>query len=322
VTVIQTCTQCGAVNKAEVELCCFCDARLSLNKHEDIPVFASLPPRTEGNLATAPEPDWHSEVTHRLEAYRARRRRLHGDSSQPEFPFEKTAPDFNMDASEAVPAGHAAASLVPGPMPPAQPRRARPRGEARSSERLDIDISQPAFAFPEYESNSGTGRPLAPGQSTPFYPVASLSQRRRAGLWDAALLLFAFGGFWALFSAMGGHFTLTKLDAAVTAATLGLLYIQYFSLFSYFGGATPGMMLCRLRVVAFDGSEPTSRQLLWRSFGYLVSAGTAALGFFWALWDEDHLTWQDRISQTYITAAPEDFLEHPAAGVSQHTQRY
>jgi hypothetical protein len=27
------------------------------------------------------------------------------------------------------------------------------------------------------------------------------------------------------------------------------------------------------------------------------------LGFLWSLWDEDHLTWQDRISQTYLTQA-------------------
>jgi hypothetical protein len=35
----------------------------------------------------------------------------------------------------------------------------------------------------------------------------------------------------------------------------------------------------------------------------LLSAATLMLGFLWALWDEDHFTWQDRISQTYITAA-------------------
>jgi uncharacterized RDD family membrane protein YckC len=27
------------------------------------------------------------------------------------------------------------------------------------------------------------------------------------------------------------------------------------------------------------------------------------LGFLWAAWDEDGLTWHDRISQTYITYA-------------------
>ena len=41
------------------------------------------------------------------------------------------------------------------------------------------------------------------------------------------------------------------------------------------------------------------------------------LGFVWAIWDEDHFTWQDRMSQTYITAATPlsefDSLEVPAS---------
>ena len=81
----------------------------------------------------------------------------------------------------------------------------------------------------------------------------------------------------------------------------GLFYAQYFALFTIFGGSTPGMMLRGMRVVSFDGSVPTSRQMVWRSFGYLISAGTCFLGFLWALWDEDHLCWQDRISRTYLT---------------------
>jgi uncharacterized RDD family membrane protein YckC len=68
------------------------------------------------------------------------------------------------------------------------------------------------------------------------------------------------------------------------------------------------MMLRGLRVVSFDGAEPSPQQLVWRSFGYLVSAGTLCLGFLWSLWDEDHLCWQDRISQTYLT-----LLENPVA---------
>lgn len=49
------------------------------------------------------------------------------------------------------------------------------------------------------------------------------------------------------------------------------------------------------------GSIPASGQMVERSFGYLLSAGACFLGFLWALWDEDHLCWQDRISQTYLT---------------------
>ena len=118
---------------------------------------------------------------------------------------------------------------------------------------------------------------------------------------DGGLLLFSYGGMLALFWALGGRIGFNKLDAMVTAATLVLFYAQYFALFTVFGGCTPGMMLCRLRVLSFDGRMPTSRQMIWRSFGYLVSAGTCMLGFLWALWDEDHLCWQDRISRTYLT---------------------
>ena len=113
--------QCGAVNGPEANTCCFCDARLPKNTHEDIPVRTSrsapslqsqnlstpnLPQavaqRVEGNLATAP--DWHSEVSDRMEAYRARRRRLQGDSSQPEFTFEK--PERSYEKITLAPAEH------------------------------------------------------------------------------------------------------------------------------------------------------------------------------------------------------------------------
>jgi uncharacterized RDD family membrane protein YckC len=134
-----------------------------------------------------------------------------------------------------------------------------------------------------------------------LFPVASLSERRKAALLDAALLLFSYGGMLALFTALGGRLGFNKLDAIVTGATLALFYAQYFALFTIFGGSTPGMMLRRIRVVSFDGAVPTSRQMAWRSFGYLISAGTCFLGFLWALWDEDHLCWHDRISQTYVT---------------------
>jgi uncharacterized RDD family membrane protein YckC len=132
-------------------------------------------------------------------------------------------------------------------------------------------------------------------------PVATLHQRRMAAMLDLGLLLFSYGGMLALFWALGGRIGFNKLDAMVTGTTLALFYAQYFALFTIFGGCTPGMMLCRLRVVSFDGGVPTSRQMAWRSFGYLVSAGTCFLGFLWALWDEDHLCWQDRISRTYLT---------------------
>ncbi len=153
--------------------------------------------------------------------------------------------------------------------------------------------------------------PAAPTKASvpdqePLRLVASLSERRRAALADAGLLAFSYGGMLALFMVLGGRIGLNKTDLLLAGATFALFYVQYFALFTVFGGSTPGMMLRRLRVVSFDGGVPTSRQMVWRSVGYLISAGTCFLGFVWALWDDDHLCWQDRISGTYLTSVEAD----------------
>jgi len=166
---------------------------------------------------------------------------------------------------------------------------------------MEIPISAPAAAASSSLSDLG----LRLGAES-ISPVADLSVRRQAGVIDVGLLLFSYGGMLALFCALGGRLGLNRLDAVVTLATLALFYAQYFALFTIFGGATPGMMFRGLRVVSFDGRTPTSRQMVARSFGYIVSAGTCFLGFLWALWDEDHLCWQDRVSQTYLTPSEED----------------
>src|SRR5260221_12412411 len=114
-----------------------------------------------------------------------------------------------------------------------------------------------------------------------LHPLASVDDRRLAALFDLFCLLFAYGGFLMLFGSLGGQFTLSKLSAAVYAATLAIVYLQYFALFTTFGGTTPGMMLRGLQVVSFSGERPTPRQMLLRSAGYMLSGGTFFLGFLW-----------------------------------------
>ena len=162
---------------------------------------------------------------------------------------------------------------------------------------MEIAAYQPELDFPAGDDQ--------PRPESTLVPVAPLRLRCRAGLLDAAFLLVTYAGFIGLFTLLGGHLFFGKLDAAIYAAAFLLFYAQYFVLFTAFGGSTPGMQLCGLYVLSFDGNPATIRQLLWRSFGYVVAGGAALLGFLWSLWDEDHLTWQDRISQTYITQISE-----------------
>ncbi len=148
-----------------------------------------------------------------------------------------------------------------------------------------------------------------------LHPVASIDDRRLAGLIDFCCLMFAYGGFLMLFGSLGGQFTLSKLSAAVYAATFAIVYLQYFALFTVFGGTTPGMMVRGLQVVSFSGEPPTPRQMLLRSAGYMLSAGTFFLGFLWTMWDEDELTWHDRLSRTHLSVA-QTFADLENSGVA------
>src|SRR5262249_20520843 len=174
--------------------------------------------------------------------------------------------------------------------------RYAPPTEKRDT-RMMIDVSEP----PETEAESPEGNGQASKRCS-LYPVASLYERQWAAFIDAVCLLFAYGGFLALFGSVGGQFTLSKLSAAVCAATLAIVYLQYFALFTVFGGTTPGMMFRGLQVASFSGEPPTPRQMLLRSLGYIISAGTFFMGFLWAWRDDDGLTWHDRLSQPYLSS--------------------
>ena len=252
------------------------------------------------NVQAAPSLDsdsaWRGELTRRFETYRARRRKVAPNLAQSELPFQEAL----AEPSARAPVGVAEVSPVADndfSFTIAIGRNAATREEAR----MVIDVSLPPAAEQVFEPTPSTD---TRSEETGLYPVASIEERRIAGLIDAGCLLFAYGAFLTLFGSLGGQFTFSKLSAAVCIATFVIVYLQYFALFTVFGGTTPGMMLRGLHVVSFSGEPPSPRQMLWRSVGYMLSAGTFFMGFLWALWDEDALTWHDRLSHTYLCPAP------------------
>jgi uncharacterized RDD family membrane protein YckC len=205
------------------------------------------------------------------------------------------------DPLQATLAAAAARVEVESAPPPVAAKKQEP------FQHLLIDVSRP----PEVEmAGSAKRNAEEPAQVFPrsdsiLLPVAEIGVRRRAAAVDAVCLLVAFAVVLGAFAFFGGRLIVSKLDAFVCGAILTLLYTQYFSLFTMMGGATPGMMLAGLRLVSFDGGAPEPRQLIRRSAGYLLSGGMAFMGFLWSYWDEDHLSWHDHISQTYITPIEE-----------------
>ena len=312
----KTCSQCGAVLPSSIRVCNFCDSSFLV---ESSSLDESPDTRAQRNPAAKAEPAlrktdsvrnlspgipeiqqdaaWRNELARRFEVYRTRRRKLVPNAAQSQFSFHEPTDQAAAHNSVAVAEPTASAeddfsfSIAIG----------RPSKRlALNESRMVIDVSAPQEAETQFqtvpakqEGNSQLG----------LHPVASMDDRRLAGLIDLFCLLFAYGGFLMLFSSLGGQFSLNKLSAVVYAATIAIVYLQYFALFTIFGSTTPGMMMRGLQVVSFSGEPPTARQMLLRAVGYMLSAGTFFLGFFWVMWDEDELTWHDRFSRTYLSTA-------------------
>lgn len=298
------CSQCGSVLATSERRCCFCDSTL-------VPTSKDAERRAYRTRATASSVDkeWRGELNDRVQAYRAKRRKSSGNEAQHALPFDGRGPSSSEDvavdvneagAPRAAPGDGFAFTIAIG--------RSGKQSEP-ADPRVLIDVSVP----PEPEGPGPEAQPLhdQPG----LYCAAPVYDRRRALMIDAACLAFAYGGFLTLFGSLGGHFALNKLSAAVYFFAFAFVYLQYFGLFTIFGGSTPGMMICGLQVASFTGDVPTPRQYSLRAVGYLLSAGTCFLGFLWVFWDEDSLTWHDRLSRTYL-ARLETFVEndmsHPA----------
>jgi uncharacterized RDD family membrane protein YckC len=314
--VTKTCLQCGCVLPSSARACNFCDSnfRTEPPSHEDeraplVPKNSAVSSRQDNcvstNSVSAEEQDqaWRGELGQRLEAYRARRGKPMPmrETRQSQLPFGDPAEQrHSVAVAEPAPAGDEDFSftIAIGRYTPPEDKR---------DGRMVIDVSMPPGSDPEEDAQIEEGHSKHYG----LYPVASLEDRRIAALIDCGCLLFAYGGFLALFSSLGGQFTLSKLTAAVYLATFAIVYLQYFALFTVFGGTTPGMMFRGLQVASFSGAPASPRQLLLRSVGYILSASACFTGFLWAWWDEDALTWHDRISRTYLSS--------PATRAQMHT---
>jgi len=239
-------------------------------------------------------------VTQRLASYRARKRRSSSSNGQPELPFEQRSDEEFAQPAVALAEPPRNAQEDDFSFSIAIGRTANRRSSDEAQ--MYIDVSLPA-ASEGIAAQSQSEQTLEASHHARLYPVATIEERRVAALIDAACLLVPWGSFLMLFGSLGGHFAFSKLNAAIYFASFVLVYVQYFALFTIFGGTTPGMMMRGLRVVDFSGEDPQPRQLLLRAAGYMLSAGTFFLGFLWSQWDEDELTWHDRISHTYLSAA-------------------
>ncbi len=273
----------------------------------DLPVraieFKPAPARPQEDFTLAPE-DWWTPAEVR-ETLRNEPLQIEAQSPQAnliEFPRElvatrKMRPRLIEPASatEADPqlsifeVDPGAISTEPAPV--AHVRTAEPEqwtGPEWSGIRLD---EQP------YVESLREQEPVAAAQGPDLAP---LGLRLMAAVVDGSLVLATFfaAGMWS-----SGH--LHSVPAAKTAEMIAaggivLCGLAYYTLFLAMGTSTPGMRYAGIAISTFDDEVPNRMQLRRRLGATLLSLLPVGLGFVWSVFDEDHLSWHDRISQTYL----------------------
>ena len=137
-------------------------------------------------------------------------------------------------------------------------------------------------------------------QTAPQIELASVSRRVLASFVDFTLVAGAIVAAAALAANNATQMPGLRVVEIGLLAALVVAASAYKVLFFTLAGATPGMRYARLELATFDGGVPTRRQRWIRLAAVALSILPVGLGFAWAIFDDQHLTWHDRFSKTYL----------------------
>lgn len=174
------------------------------------------------------------------------------------------------------------------------------------------EAAMPAWQCPDWssiqldadaQSVDGTAFEDAKAGAVPAHAVlelAPVSERLLATVVDGALIAGV------LLAAAGTVVHTTKVLPPVKeielASVIGLAVMTalYQVFFFTMGSATPGMCWARLSLCTFGGERPARGQRFDRLWALALSLIPVGLGVLWAIFDEQHLSWHDRLSETYV----------------------
>lgn len=133
-------------------------------------------------------------------------------------------------------------------------------------------------------------------------PVASTQHRVVSAFIDCGIIAIAvtmLAGIFFIWT--GASIELDPVALSIAGCMVAMVAIFYQILWVLGNGETAGMRMTQLTLVNFDGRRPDRRQRFARVTSAWLSFAPGALGLFWALVDEEHLTWHDQISKTFPT---------------------
>jgi uncharacterized RDD family membrane protein YckC len=279
------CKYCRSWNADDEHRCNRCGRRLKVvpgsqgypaSRSAAALAFAELPAATV-ELDEAPLPRAHEPVPQKLG--------FEEIAVSNVIPFESIAP-YRAQPIPPVPAA-AAATAKQAPRRAATPRK--------NDLQPGLDFLVPAPQGP---------RTLKTQVEAVIYcdaDVAAPKHRAIAAALDGGMIFVGFGIFLLTFHLMGGMFHLNRQTIPFFIGVFGTLVLFYGILWIWAGRETLGMRWTGLRLVDFDGFPAERRDRFLRALAAGLSFCAGGLGLFWALVDEERLTWHDHMSKTFPT---------------------
>lgn len=161
-----------------------------------------------------------------------------------------------------------------------------------SWQQIELDEQPQPQSLPDYYA--------IPAEDAPKLYQAPFGRRMMAAMVDTALILALFLGVAFLVASRfdqlpGKH--LSEFLAVLVVLGLAALYEWFFLSFAK---VTPGMRYAQLSLCTFDEQIPGPAQIKGRMKAMLISVLPLGLGMLWSVFDEDQMSWHDRLSKTYL----------------------
>lgn len=163
--------------------------------------------------------------------------------------------------------------------------------EQNQPEWFSLQLEGDPVAEPEVASAGETAK-------TQLYP-AQFKLRLTAAAIDGAIIAGVMLAAVAVAGSSTPHPLHGVLMVVAALAAFCAAGLAYHAIFLLLGESTPGMRSTGISLCTFDEEFPTPAQLRLRLYGLLLSVAPVGLGLLWAILDEDHLCWHDRLSRTY-----------------------
>jgi uncharacterized RDD family membrane protein YckC len=183
------------------------------------------------------------------------------------------------------------------------------RERAKQAESAAAHLSQPSAVQTDLPFSAASGGPASQGQRAALSPEARFSKapvaipvhRMLAAAIDFGMVTVVAGVIGVLMAfGSGGAFMIGPPLYWFGGLALGFAVI-YKVFWAAIETDSPGLRWCQLKLLHFDGRDPSRSERMERIAWSGLSIMAGGLGLVWSMVDEESLSWHDHSSKTFLT---------------------